>query len=81
MSYGDVYSHPLWPLEKFRKLSWLEIALLKACRGILDHVEKKCALLELHVSFAKKEKLAQLNCPATGSRLRELLKREEPLCG
>lgn len=44
--------------EKQRNLSSLRISLLKACNGILAHVEEKYALSGLQVSFAKNERTA-----------------------
>lgn len=51
----DVCSHALGPAGMQRKLSSLKFSLLRAGNGILSLVEERYVLLEMHVSFVKKE--------------------------
>lgn len=50
-----MYSHPLGPTEKKRKLVSLKKSLLKARNGIRADVEESFASSGLHSNFAKKE--------------------------
>lgn len=61
LSCDDLYSHPLGPAEKWRKLNLLKISPLRLCHEILAHVAQKHTLPGLHVDFAKKEKTAELD--------------------
>lgn len=66
LSFDDVYSHPLGPAGKRRKLILLKLSLFKAYNEIMAHVQQKHALPVLHVNFAEKQKTAQLNSLLTG---------------
>lgn len=69
---NEVCSHPLGPAEKRTMLSSLDTSLSEACSGILAHVEEKCALPGLPVTFARKND-AHSNSLLTGYGLRGML--------
>lgn len=56
LSSHDDYSHPDKPSGRQKRLSLLNMSLLRACNDILVHIEEQCALLGLHLNFAKREK-------------------------
>lgn len=75
LSCGDVYSHPLEPAGRRKKLSFPKIPVLKACIRILPNGEKRSALLGLLVNFAEKENGAHLKGLLTGDGMQRMLEK------
>lgn len=74
LSSENVYSQPAGPSGEQTRLSLLEKLPLGACSGILAHIEEKCALSELHVNFARREKKPKPDVLFAGNGVREILK-------
>lgn len=62
LSSDTVFSLSLGPAGKRKKLSVLKTEVLRTCSSIMSRIEKKDALLGLHVDSAKKEKTEHLSC-------------------
>lgn len=73
LSCNDVHIHSLGLAGKQRKVRLLKMSPLKAWNGILIDVKENHALPGLHVSFADKEKIAEMNGLCTGDGLQEML--------
>lgn len=58
-------------------MSFVRLALPKACNGVPAHIEEKYKILGLHVDFAKKEHTAELIGLFRSERLRETLNMRE----
>lgn len=67
-----MYSHPVGPVGKQRKLNVPEMSLFIAGSEIPAHVKEKTAMLGLHANFAKTKK-NPLNGLSTGHGLRGML--------
>lgn len=77
LSRDDVYSQPLVPAGKRRKLRSLKISLLGACNGILAHAEQRYSLLGPHVNLAEKDRAAKLSGLVTEGELEGMLEGKE----
>lgn len=68
------FEPPGGPHEKWIRLSSVRVLLLKACSGVLAHIEKKYLLHCSCVDFARNDHTAQLNGPFTRERLQGMMR-------